>query len=436
MLLGSKQRASKSKDHNTSLKHSSAYLAHASQVRGEDLRQVVLAANADGIDLLRRGQPVMAFEQLKYAEAVLVSNPEISTDDSELLALTCSNLGCYYRKAGLPRAALQYLGRALRAEKVAESSVAQDVCALATTKLNACAALSGVGRHEEAERLAVTAMQLLAPQDGNAPSREECGLLAVACHNLGAEREHLGRWAPAAIAYRQGSEVSAKVLGPQNPLTRTLQDRCTQALSKAERNPFTPRRPVGTKRSPRGRQIRRPGTAPQAIQCPPLPVQGFSWEGLSELMPSPGSAAQDGQTEEAACDVPAVKTIVSPLDQEHVGGAGAGPELEEKYLEEEDEGGEVRRRILPNLATTGPECRTRAISFNESQWESPTRRWSSSKQGCMQGISTTGPASPQSAGTRYGQNGFGAMPENQTMDEWSQQRLQPGFSVAARAFSC
>merc|ERR1719197_2160939 len=110
---------------------------HALEARGEDLRQVVLAANADGIDLLRRGQPVMAFEQLKYAEAVLVSNPEISADDNELLALTCSNLGCYYRKAGLPRAALRYLGRALRAEKVADSSAPQDACGLATTKLNA-----------------------------------------------------------------------------------------------------------------------------------------------------------------------------------------------------------------------------------------------------------------------------------------------------------
>jgi len=335
---------------------------HACQARGEDLRQVILSANADGIDLLRRGQPVMAFEQLKYAEAVLVSTPDIGSRENELLALTCSNLGCYYRKAGLPRAALRYLGRALQAEKAADASVFQDVCTLATTKLNACAALSGVGRHEEAEKLAVVAMQLLTPQDGSSPTREECSLLAVACHNLGAEREHLGRWAPAAVAYRQGSEVSDKVLGPKNVLTRTLADRCAQALSRAERNPFTPRRPPSVIKH--GKQgMRRPCTAPGAARCPPMAGQGHS------LLFSPaGPAAQESQGEELLEDMLPDEILCGrhseqdAVDLQRCRGLSAvcgGPvDLEEPYAVEDDEGA-MRDRILPTLTTVAPDGRSR-----------------------------------------------------------------------------
>mmetsp|Transcript_95881 Transcript_95881/g.213286 ORF Transcript_95881/g.213286 Transcript_95881/m.213286 type:complete len:346 (+) Transcript_95881:105-1142(+) len=209
----------------------------APETRPEALREVVLAANADGVDLLRRGRPDQAFEQLKFAEAVLAANPG-SGASCELLALTCSNLGCYYRKAGLPRSALRYLGRALRAEETSARRAPQDAISVATTKLNACAALSGVGNHEGAERLAVEASHILVRQQATSPSsREACTLLAVACHNLGAEREHLGQWASAAVAFRQGSQVACRSLGPGSPLARSLAESCGEALGKAERNP-------------------------------------------------------------------------------------------------------------------------------------------------------------------------------------------------------
>merc|ERR1712227_912361 len=56
---------------------------------GKGLVEIVIAANADGMDLLRRGQAAMAFEQLKFAEAVLVANPEVAKEQSSVLALTC-----------------------------------------------------------------------------------------------------------------------------------------------------------------------------------------------------------------------------------------------------------------------------------------------------------------------------------------------------------
>lgn len=415
---------------------------NAENVRGEDLRKVVLDANADGIDLLRRGQTVMAFEQLKYAEAVLVSNPEISADENELLALTCSNLGCYYRKAGLPRAALRYLGRALRAEKAADSSAEpQDACALATTKLNACAALSGVGRHEEAEKLAVVAMQLLTPQDGAGPSKEECALLAVACHNLGAEREHLGRWAPAAVAYRQGSEVARKVLGPKSPLTKTLQDRCAQALSKAERNPFMPRRPTSMRR----RQSGRPNTAPKATswpgRCPPLQPLGGSWEGMSDnLHASAVAANQDVQGEEACENASPTESVAGRLEQDLGVGNGA-VEMEEDVPEEDEEfASEMRGRFLPSLASqpegtrgsrnitmledcdTSPQQQPRS-TWAPAAWNQPStpRRWSATEQqnGAKAPQTPTGATPPRfTHGSAL--NSLVALPESQDMGEWAQ----------------
>jgi len=224
---------------------------------------VVLAANSDGIDLLRRGKQAQAYEQLKFAEAVLAANPGTCAKNGDLLALTCSNLGCYYRKKGLPRASLRYLGRALRAEEAAGRDSPADACGLAKTKLNACAALSGMGSHEEAEKMAVEATRLLMAEgagdgEGGVPGREACSLLAMACHNLGAEREHLGQWGAAAVAFRHGAEAAGRALGPRSDLARSLADSCAEALAKAERHPTTPDHPARARvqASPRRRTPR------------------------------------------------------------------------------------------------------------------------------------------------------------------------------------
>jgi len=208
------------------------------------VRHVVLCANSDGIDLMRRGRAKAAYEQLKYAEAVLASNPDAAAHEGELLSLTCSNLGCYYRKAGMPRASVRYLGRALRLEEAATGDKTQDVVSLAKTRLNACAALSSMDCHEEAEQMATEATRLLLAPEASEASHEECALLAVACHNLGAEREHLGRWGAAAVAFRQGAEVASRTLGNNSDLTRALSTSCEEALMRAEKYPTSPDRPT------------------------------------------------------------------------------------------------------------------------------------------------------------------------------------------------
>lgn len=210
----------------------------------ESVRHVVLCANSDGIDLLRRGRAAAAYEQLKYAEAVLASNPDAAAHDGELLSLTCSNLGCYYRKAGMPRASVRYLGRAMRLEEATTRDKTQDAVSLAKTRLNACAALSSMDCHEEAEQMATEATRILLAPEASEASREECALLAVACHNLGAEREHLGRWGAAAVAFRQGAEVASRTLGNNSDLARSLSTSYGEALTRAERYPASPDRPT------------------------------------------------------------------------------------------------------------------------------------------------------------------------------------------------
>eukprot|EP00933_Yihiella_yeosuensis_P042470 TRINITY_DN37069_c0_g1_i1.p1 TRINITY_DN37069_c0_g1~~TRINITY_DN37069_c0_g1_i1.p1 ORF type:complete len:426 (+),score=68.24 TRINITY_DN37069_c0_g1_i1:160-1278(+) len=216
--------------------------------------------------------------------------------------MTCCNIGCYYTKVNLPRAALKYLGRSIQVEEAAvavaaESAEHSDAAAnslpalsisLAKTKLNACTALAGIGNHVEARRMAEEALELLldhadqsvldpggsscsaslardstGPQKTAAEKKEEAGLLAVACYNLGAAQEHLGLWSEVAVTCRQGAQIAARTLGARNPLALQLAMRCQKALAKAAEHPVTPDRPAIPLRSP-GRLPRpwpRPGGA-------------------------------------------------------------------------------------------------------------------------------------------------------------------------------
>lgn len=331
---------------------------------GKDLRQVVLSANADGIDLLRRGHPSMAFDSLKYAEAVLVANPELSAAEPDLFGITCSNLGCYYKKVGLPRVALQYVERAMQVEHALGNDAQQDTCALATTKLNACAALSGVGQHEEAEKLAIEAAYMLAHHEAESPTQEESALLAVACNNLGAEREHLGNWAAAAMAYRQGSEAARKALGPRSPLARTLAERCSEALEKAGRHPAVPTRPP--LRRPQG--FRRAGTRGHRLRGATNNKTRASSAPGTSLDSRPGRGIMEVNTVYATSPMttvgPSMNDAPSLLD------IGVGSSLAAmnasvgRFLgghQEEDDRDEFHNNFLPEL----PSSASRAPTYTE-----------------------------------------------------------------------
>merc|ERR550537_68280 len=122
----------------------------------QDCQQLVLSCNKEGMDFLRKGQYKQAFEQLKYAEAILIANQK-EGENTSLLAVTCNNLGCYYKKVGKLHAALSYLRKALKIEV----SLHTDDVTVAGTHLNICAILSKLDKHDKAVQHAVCALDLI-----------------------------------------------------------------------------------------------------------------------------------------------------------------------------------------------------------------------------------------------------------------------------------
>merc|ERR1719271_1926353 len=122
----------------------------------QDCQQLVLGCNKEGMDFLRKGQYKQAFEQLKYAEAILVANHK-EEEPTSLLAVTCNNLGCYYKKVGKLHAALSYLRKALEIEV----SLQTDDVTVAGTHLNICAILSKLEKHDKAVQHALCSLELI-----------------------------------------------------------------------------------------------------------------------------------------------------------------------------------------------------------------------------------------------------------------------------------
>mmetsp|Transcript_89861 Transcript_89861/g.155558 ORF Transcript_89861/g.155558 Transcript_89861/m.155558 type:complete len:952 (-) Transcript_89861:90-2945(-) len=199
----------------------------------QDFQQLVLSCNKEGMDFLRKGQYKQAFEQLKYAEAILVANHK-EDEPTSLLAVTCNNLGCYYKKVGKLHAALSYLRKALKIEV----SLQTDDVTVAGTHLNICAILSKLDKHDKAVQHALCALELISNRVANAShsvSQDEYSVLAIAYHNVAVERDYLHQWDQAHAAYQQGHQIAKKCLGEQHPLTQTLGKNCDAALQKSQK---------------------------------------------------------------------------------------------------------------------------------------------------------------------------------------------------------
>merc|ERR1719171_1278236 len=148
----------------------------------QDFQTMVLACNKDGMDSLRKGEHKAAFEQLKCAEAILLANQR-EDENTNLLAVTCNNLGCYYKKVGKLHAALSYLKRALKIEV----SLQTDDVTVASTHLNVCAILSKLEKHDKAVQHALCALELISKRISAAESEvqsDDYSVLAIAYHNV------------------------------------------------------------------------------------------------------------------------------------------------------------------------------------------------------------------------------------------------------------
>lgn len=193
----------------------------------KEVQDLVLSCNKDGMESLRKASGgrhdahlKAAFEQFKYAETILLTHQK-ETDNTALLAVTCNNLGCYYKKVGKYHGALSYLRRALNMEVELKT----DDVTVASTHLNLCAILSKLEKHDKAVQHALCALDLMSKrvaQSDVAVSQDDYAVLAIAYHNVAMEREFLQQWEQAATAFQTGYQVAKRLLGENHPLSITL----------------------------------------------------------------------------------------------------------------------------------------------------------------------------------------------------------------------
>jgi len=206
-------------------------------VEGE-VQRLIVSCNKDGMDCLRQGQHKAAFDQFKYAEAILLAN-QLEGDNTAMMATTCNNLGCYYKKIGKYHGALSYLRRALKMEVELHTNQVT----LAGTHLNLCAILSKLEKHDKAVQHALVALDLMNRVIGRAEKgvhQDDYTVLAIAYHNVGLEREFLEQWDQAATSFRTGYEVAKRFLGEQHALSITLNHNCDAVLRKARQRKVRP----------------------------------------------------------------------------------------------------------------------------------------------------------------------------------------------------
>jgi len=275
----------------------------------QDFGQLVLACNKDGMDYLRKGQYKQAFEQLKYAEAVLIAK-EGEDEPTNLFAVTCNNLGCYYKKVGKLHAALSYLRKALKIEV----SLQTDDVTVAGTHLNICAILSKLDKHDKAVQHALCALDLISNRVSaatDAVTQDEYSVLAIAYHNVAVERDYLHQWDQAAAAYQQGHQIAKKCLGEQHALTQTLGKNCDAAMQKSQKFGAQTRdanRPLG-KAQPPTNAPRPRAFQPRADESA-YPEDSHSNSGMLPELPGTGGRGKDVQSmPEEALPIPTGRSV-------------------------------------------------------------------------------------------------------------------------------
>ena len=177
-------------------------------------------------------------------------------DFCKLYSLTMNNLGCYYKKVFKPNVALKYMKQAL--EKEEESN--QPRSHIASTKLNICAILSQLIKHQQAIDYANSAVRDLLttlrivkiknlPTDEekkftleednltmetlNIPESNEQALnqtLGIAYYNLAVEYEHIHDYETARRVYYKSLQFSRLAIN-----TEQLQSQINRSLKEVNR---------------------------------------------------------------------------------------------------------------------------------------------------------------------------------------------------------
>jgi hypothetical protein len=182
-------------------------------VAPNSLEALIYKANQQAMDCLQAEKFPAALRHFKQALG-LIKAPKAS--QLKLIALTYSNIGCYYKRLGQFKTALKYLRGALDLE----SQTTMEATDLAGTHLNICAILSRLKQHSSAYQHASAALGLLTRQQQSSANAQT---LVIALHNAGVELEFLQEFNKATQAYLSGLQVAIKHFGETHPLTERLQ---------------------------------------------------------------------------------------------------------------------------------------------------------------------------------------------------------------------
>jgi len=361
-----------------------------------DFHTLVLSCNRDGMEALRKGQTKAAFEQFKYAEAILIANQAES--GTSLAAVTCNNLGCYYKKVGKLHGALSYLRRALQMEV----DLGTDEVTLAGTHLNICAILSKLEKHDKACQHALQALELIDRKtstcDPATVPADDYSVLAIAYHNVAIERDLMHQYDKAAAAFHQGFEVAKRCLGEDHPLSITLGKNAEVVLQKAQKmnkgNPDTvTARPVVKDMDLE--QFTAGLTESSTPALPPVPSAKPDTEIAEEPQMSPPRTVR----QDAAEWVESEESAWSSFAKTTLGEAPRSPSTTRKHFDEAPLPPPPPRPVIPQKATNAlrdaqlkdlglPPMRSAAggIPFSSATVPKPPVGWGSKKTPLSQAL--------------------------------------------------
>ncbi len=181
--------------------------------------------NSIAMQYLQQGEHSFALILLQSAESLISEGGAGMQSLEPLKGLTYNNLGCYFRREGMPMEALKWLRQAHDIEQ----RVGQD-SSRSSTFLNLCAVYSLLGKHLEALQCATQALKHLkavlqrnpqASLSATVPGMEKvdtASMLAIAYHNIAVEQEYLSRFDEAVGSYRKALEVAETQCGSSSQL--------------------------------------------------------------------------------------------------------------------------------------------------------------------------------------------------------------------------
>ena len=212
----------------------------ASKAYLDILEKLVRRYNSVAMHYLQQGEHKHALDLLQSAESLVSQVGSGQTSFDTLKGLTYNNLGCYFRREGMPMEALKWLRQAHDIEQRGGEDSARS-----STFLNLCAVYSVLGKHLEALQCATQALKHLkaalqrnpdASLSAAVPGMEKldtASMLSIAYHNIAVEQEYLQRYDEAVSSYRKALQVAQTQCGQKSQLAGKIRLALAAAVNAA-----------------------------------------------------------------------------------------------------------------------------------------------------------------------------------------------------------